>query len=159
MKKSLIIVSSVIMMMALMTATTFAAQNGFDAKADEQNPAFEESGQGHMVINSYNQDLHFSTHGHIMIPGEAGQKSNSSVVVPMGMHDKTHVIPTGYSTQFNPDHCMHYTFMYRAIEQARLFSKLWKFFSRSVFSINIDTFQFFIFPSHLCRIMKTYQTS
>ena len=106
MKKSLIIVSSVIMMMALMTATTFAAQNGFDAKADEQNPAFEESGQGHMVINSYNQDLHFSTHGHIMIPGEAGRKSSSSVVISMG-DGKTHVIPTGYSTQFNPAHGMH----------------------------------------------------
>ncbi|MDW7671564.1 MAG: hypothetical protein SCK57_09685 [Bacillota bacterium] len=107
MKKSLILPLVVLLLMVLSTGTVFAAVNGVEAKADERNPAFEVQGMGEMggmVVNENNKDLHFSImHGHIMIPGNGGEKAQADVFQSGGMGDMsmTHLAPTGRVKQFH----------------------------------------------------------
>lgn len=107
MKKSLILTLSVLLLMVLSTGTVFAAVNGVEAKADERNPAFEGKSMGEkegmMVVNVNNEDLHFSRmNGHIMIPGNGGEKAKAPVFKPMEMDEMTmtHLEPFGRVDQF-----------------------------------------------------------
>ena len=92
------------MVIILSTGTVFAAQNGFEAKASEKNPAFNLKGMGEMedamVVNDNNKDLHFSSMGHIMIPGNAAENAQSPIFKGMGMHDSSHIEPPGRVDRF-----------------------------------------------------------
>lgn len=102
-------VFSIIMMLLLVfgsTGAVFAAEDGVDALADETNPAFEvyymdEMG---MVILVNNDDLHFSLdHGHIMIPGDASEYTDSPIFVTMEHHEGSHLEPYGRIILFDHD--------------------------------------------------------
>lgn len=95
---------SIIMILLVVLGSTgavFAAENGVDALADEKNPAFEvysmdEMDEMGMVILTNNEDLHFSLeHGHIMIPGDASEYTDSPIFVTMEHHEGSHLAPYG----------------------------------------------------------------
>ena len=110
MKKSLVFPLVLLLLMVFSTGTVFAAVNGVEAKADERNPAFEVGGMGEMegmmVVNVNNKDLHFSgMNGHIMIPGNGGEKAQADVFQSGGMGEMsmTHLEPFGRVKQFQND--------------------------------------------------------
>ncbi len=109
MKKTVVFMSIMLALMILSTGTVFAAENGFEAKASEKNPAFEERSMngmvGMMVVNENNDNLHFSSMGHIMIPGNGteNEKSSFKTMVMDNVMEMTHLEPPGWVKQFKDE--------------------------------------------------------
>ncbi len=107
MKRAVVLMAIMLSLIILSTGTVFAAQNGFEAKASEKNPAFNLKGMGEMedamVVNENNTDLHFSKMGHIMIPGNATENTQSPIFESMEMYDSSHIEPPGRVKQFGVD--------------------------------------------------------
>ncbi len=104
MKKAVVFMAIMLVLTILSTGTVYAAENGFDVKANDKNPAFDaETMHGNMQVvkNVNNEDLHFSNMGHIMIPGNAGENTESPIFEPeMGVG---HLSPPGRVKQFPQD--------------------------------------------------------
>ncbi len=107
--KKVFSIAVVLLILLVSSGAAFAAENGVNAKANEKNPAFEVHGMGDMggmVVHTQNSDLHFSlNHGHIMIPGNAAENTNSPIFKSMENHQGAHIEPSGRVKQF--DHGMH----------------------------------------------------
>lgn len=97
--------SIMLALMILSTGTVFAAENGFEAKASEKNPAFEAGMGGMMVFNENNDNLHFSSMGHIMIPGNGteNEKSSFKTMAMNNVMEMTHLEPPGWVKQFKDE--------------------------------------------------------
>ncbi|WP_422485003.1 hypothetical protein [Gudongella sp. DL1XJH-153] len=98
MKKASVFMAFMLALTMLSTGTVFAAENGFEAKASDKNPAFEDMEDMHdmdmeCVINVNNNDLHFSSMGHIMIPGNAADNTESPIFDTMDGMDMGHLSP------------------------------------------------------------------
>lgn len=95
MKKTVVFMVFMLTLTILSTGTVFAGDNGFDAKASDNNPAFRIISMHDMEVveNVNNTDLHFSSMGHIMIPGNAIENTKSPIF--MSMMDMGHLAPPG----------------------------------------------------------------
>lgn len=97
MKKAVVFMAIMLALTILSTGTVFAAENGFNAKFSDKNPAFNEGEmcqmKGKMVYNVNNEDLHFSEMGHIMIPGNAAENTKSPIFITM--NGMGHLAPPG----------------------------------------------------------------
>ncbi len=103
MKKAVVFMAIMLALTILSTGTVFAAENGFAAKESIKNPAFEIM-HDHMpddmkvVENVNNKNLHFSSMGYIMIPGNGADKAKSFVFE--SEMDMGHLAPPGRVKEF-----------------------------------------------------------